>query len=323
MNQEETKVQQTEIEVGNHIKIRGSMAIPKIIEGKMPAVIIIAGSGSVDRDGNVTKPEMELNLYKDLAMFITGDLGFITVRYDKRGVGKSDGDHIATGFHDLVEDAGLIYDYLKNHANVDKDRIIVAGHSEGTIIGTALTETRPVAGLLLLSGGISNLEEALYGQRQLAYQELMNKPGLAGWLNRLLKIDKKNEKKVQKMNQRIMKTNKDVLSVMGIKQPAKWMREHFNYHPRESLKKVACPVLVIRGDKDNLVDNSEFKELNELMGENADYYVINNMEHGLREQTEEKSILNAKKLMQQSIGKPLHPEAKERIANWLVKYFTS
>jgi hypothetical protein len=66
--------------------IYGTLLIPNNIIGKMPVVIIIAGSGPTDRDGN--NPMMKNNSLKLLAEALTNN-GIATLRYDKRGVGES------------------------------------------------------------------------------------------------------------------------------------------------------------------------------------------------------------------------------------------
>jgi uncharacterized protein len=84
--------------------LNGTLALPDYSQEKYPAVLIIQGSGKLDRDGNDSKGKFKLNLYKQLAQFVAS-LGFITLRYDNRGVGQSEGDYIAAGMWDLVHDA--------------------------------------------------------------------------------------------------------------------------------------------------------------------------------------------------------------------------
>ncbi|WP_199426637.1 alpha/beta hydrolase family protein [Thermaerobacillus caldiproteolyticus] len=116
-----------------------------------PAVLILSGSGPLNRDGNDAKGKLQLNLYKQLASFITS-LGFITLRYDKRGIGESEGDYFSAGMWDLVHDAKSAVQFLKNHPSVDDQRIIVLGHSEGTTLAVALNTIERIHGLILLSG---------------------------------------------------------------------------------------------------------------------------------------------------------------------------
>ncbi|MCQ6525368.1 alpha/beta hydrolase, partial [Bacillus paranthracis] len=72
-------------------------------DGKYAAVVIIAGSGVIDREGTIVPLKLEANIYKDLA-HVMARLGVVTLRYDKRGVGKSDGEFLKTVMCDLVSD---------------------------------------------------------------------------------------------------------------------------------------------------------------------------------------------------------------------------
>jgi alpha-beta hydrolase superfamily lysophospholipase len=306
-----------EIKLSGEKTIYGSIRIPEG-GGKYPAILIIAGSGPLDRDGNDRKGKYPTNLYKELAHYMT-DLGFITFRYDKRGTGKSDGEWLATGLSDLVEDAKKSIEFLMSHPNVDAKKIIVCGHSEGTVIATKLTEIFNLAGVMFLAGGVDNVIEATTKQRLLSYKELFETPGIMGWMYRKLKVDVKGEKSIEKVMKKIINSDKSIVKVqLFFKQPAKWMREHNAYNTREALKKVTCPVFAIQGDKDVLVDSEVLNELSSLVQGQSEFHIIPNMEHGLRFQTEPKSILNMKKIFKDILKRPIHEEALEKLSSWLV-----
>lgn len=300
--------------------ISGTLALPDD-EGTYPAVLLLAGSGPVDRDGNGRKGKYQTNLYKELAHFMTG-LGFVTLRYDKRGTGKRAGDWMEAGLSDLTADAKTALLFLRDHPNVDPEKVIVCGHSEGTILATILAETMNPAGCMFLSGGVDNLMEALHHQRQLAYKELFAQPGLKGWINRTLKVDLKNEKQYVKLLEKMKRSDRDIIKIQWFfKQPAKWFREHDAYATRRALKNVTCPVFALHGDKDPLLESHVLEELNGLVQGKSEYHIIHNMEHGLRVQTEPRSLLNMKKNFKDILKRPLHEEGLEKIAAWLVHYF--
>lgn len=312
-----------EVVIEGETKIFGTLTIPYATpnEEKYPAVLFISGSGPIDRNANGPKGKLQMNVYKELAEYIT-KLGFVTFRYDKRGTGKSEEDFMSSGFWDFVNDSEQSFLFLQNHPNVDRNNIIVLGHSEGTIIGTALSERQPINGLMFVSAGVGNLEEFLVHQRKLAYQELRDSKGLKGILMRKLINDEKQEAKVEKQMKKMFDSNKDVYKVLGIfKQPAKWYKEHFAYDTRSALQKVTYPVLAIHGDKDPLVDSSLLEELASLVKGKSDFYIIKNMEHGLRVQTEEKSVLNVKKMYKFINRRPLNQDGLDVISKWLVSNY--
>ena len=312
-----------EIVIEGETKIFGTLTIPSVTssEEKYPTILFISGSGPLDRNANGPKGKFQMNVYRELAEYIT-KLGFVTFRYDKRGTGKSEEDFMSVGFWDFVHDSERSFLFLQNYPNVDRNKIIVLGHSEGTIIGTALSERQPINGLMLVSAGVGNLEEFLVHQRTLAYQELRDSKGLKGMLMRWLINEEKQEAKVSKQTKKMFDSNKDVYKVLGIfKQPAKWFKEHFAYDPRSALQKVTCPVLAIHGDKDPLVDSSLLEELAALVKEKSEYYIIKDMEHGLRVQTEEKSVLNVKKMHKVISSRPLNQNGLAVITKWLVSNY--
>jgi len=308
-----------EVGIQGEYLLQGTLTIPEN-DGKMcPAMLVVAGSGEVDRDGNVSGFKFKMDTYKELAEFVTG-LRFAVLRYDKRGVAKSEGSYLKTGMWDLVDDIGACVQFLKGHPRIDPDRVILLGHSEGCLLISAYSARNPVAGLVLLAGAVETIEEALQRQRKLLYGELMDKKGVKGWLFRLLKIDQKGEKQAQRLLEKIRRTHKDVARIQLVKMNAKWLREHLAHNVREDLPNITCPILAITGSKDFQSDPNRLQELPGLAGGEVTWEIIENMNHPLKEANDAISITQVKALYKDSASKPLHPELKETIAKWLLKH---
>ena len=112
--------------------IKGSLLIPSVSE-KTAVVLIIAGSGPTDRNGN--NPMMTNNSLKMLAKELQKN-GIASVRYDKRGIGESKNSglqEIDLRFEDYVQDVEGWIKLLKEDDRFSN--IIVLGHSEGSLIG--------------------------------------------------------------------------------------------------------------------------------------------------------------------------------------------
>jgi alpha-beta hydrolase superfamily lysophospholipase len=114
-----------------------------------PAVLIIAGSGPTDRNGN--GPGLATDCYKLLASGLAAD-GILSLRYDKRGIGESRA--LATResdvlFDHFVTDAVAALQSLTTRPGVSS--VVIAGHSEGGIIALAAAARSPVAGIALLA----------------------------------------------------------------------------------------------------------------------------------------------------------------------------
>ncbi len=80
------------------LRMEGTLTVPEAT-GPFPCVLMVCGSGQVDRDEN--HPRMRLNVFADLATHLAGR-SIASFRYDKRGVGVSEGDFWTAGFHDNV-----------------------------------------------------------------------------------------------------------------------------------------------------------------------------------------------------------------------------
>lgn len=306
-----------------HIKgkelLAGTLTFPVGADEVRPGVLFIGGTGDVDRDGNANKGKIKLNIYRELAHFVSS-LGFVTLRYDKRGVGKSAGKTYETGMWDLVNDARTALQFLRNDPRVDGEKIFVIGHSEGTIIATALERSERVAGLVLLSGAGSTLIEAISAQQVALSEELRGLPGFKGFLLRSLRIPEKLKKKHDALLKKMMTTKKDIVRMNFVRFSSKWFREHNAYDLFGDYEKITCPVLAITGKKDVQANYKALEKLPTYMTCPLETYAIATMNHSLKEESLQPSILQAKQQLKQNIGKPLHPELTELLVIWFRKF---
>lgn len=115
-----------------NINLAGTITQPKS-KGKFPAVILVTGSGPQDRDESLFghKP------FKVLADYLTRN-GIVVLRYDDRGVGKSEGSFEKSTIDDFSKDALSALNFLKTQKNVDINKIGIIGHSEGGLIANLL-----------------------------------------------------------------------------------------------------------------------------------------------------------------------------------------
>ena len=81
------------------VSIKGKVSIGATVScpdenKKYPAIVLIMGTGTTDRDGN--EKNFKTDLYKNIAkMFV--EFGFVCVRYDKRGTFETTGDYKTAG----------------------------------------------------------------------------------------------------------------------------------------------------------------------------------------------------------------------------------
>ncbi|WP_354331131.1 alpha/beta fold hydrolase [Pedobacter sp. CG_S7] len=141
--------------------LSGTLILPKN-NGKIPVVLMIGGSGPTDRNmnqGQALRSNSFLMLAKGLA-----ENGIATVRYDKRGVGKSNAAYQSKDvkLDDFISDANLFIAKLKMDPRFSK--VIVLGHSEGAAIGIMTSLATNPDALISLCGYKNDMAELLKRQ---------------------------------------------------------------------------------------------------------------------------------------------------------------
>ncbi len=285
---------------------------------RSPAIVIIMGTGKTDRDGN--EKGFRTDLYKQFAAFFSV-LGFVCVRYDKRGTFQSTGNFNTAGLHDLTDDAISVIRYVKALPYVDETKVLVCGHSEGAMIATLLSEKEDTAGLLLFGGAATSMKDALLYQNTLAADEFQHKKGLLGMLLRSQTSKEKTNAKVNAMFQKCINTEKDRVFFSGAMLNAKWVREHASYSTDDyvrRLKKYGKPILAVTGTADLSMDYRKLSALRDIPS--AEIFTPSKVNHILREIDDDNSIMTAKKQYGRLAPQPMHRATEEKIKEWLSRF---
>ncbi len=307
----------------NRVSIKGNVSIGATVSypddsKKYPAIVLIMGTGTTDRDGNEKK--FKTDLYKNIAKMFA-EFGFVCVRYDKRGTFETTGDYNTAGLCDLTDDAVSVIRYMKALPYVDETKIIVCGHSEGAMIATLLSSKEDTAGLLLWGGAAISMKDSLLYQNYLAAEEFAKKKGLLGVLLRSQASQEKTDAKVNAMFQKCVSAKKDRVFFGGAMLNAKWIREHASHSSDEYvelLKQYGKPILAITGTADISTDYRRLSALSEIP--NAECITPQNVNHILREIDDDNSIMNVKKQYSRLAAQPIHFATKRCIKDWLQQF---
>ncbi|MDR6734450.1 alpha/beta fold hydrolase [Sphingobacterium sp. 2149] len=242
--------------------------------GKYPAVIIVSGTGPQDRDGTMAGTKM----FSRIANLLTPK-GYVVLRMDDRGVGKTTGEYRYATTADFALDVLGALQFLKTQKNVDLRHIGLLGHSEGgAVISIAASQSKDVAFLISLSGLASNGLESLLIQNE----NLVNTSPLtvedkkrSNEINRLMFATAFQYAKSDSMESKLNTVysywkQKDDLyfKSLGIEYDhfrfpiysyvrqaiGPWYRYFISYDPQIFLSKVDVPILAINGSKDVFVD---------------------------------------------------------------------
>ena len=144
------------IRSGN-LMLPGTLALPARATGKIPVVLIVAGSGPTDRNGNTSAPGYpgalpRPNSYAQLAWRLA-EQGIASVRYDKRSLGENLSRIVVgkTSYDDFVGDVIAGTRQLASDARFS--RVVLLGHSEGaSLVLEAANRGAPAIGIIMASG---------------------------------------------------------------------------------------------------------------------------------------------------------------------------
>ncbi|MGB5952207.1 MAG: alpha/beta fold hydrolase [Ornithinimicrobium sp.] len=262
------------------LSLEGTLTIPHNSPG--PAALLISGSGPIDRNSN--SHHLASNSMGELATQLAPS-GIASLRYDKRGVGSSDGDYLATGFHDNIADAQAALDALRARPEVDPGQIFVIGHSEGAIIASELAADGGLAGVVLLAGTAQN------GSDLLTWQTAQIAATLPKPIQYLTKLVCRDLERIQsKRLARIERSHQDAVRIRSAKLNARWLREFMAYEPSNALRRAEVPILAITGSKDLQVDPADINLIGQLVPTPFTGHVVSDLTHVLRKETAPASL---------------------------------
>lgn len=208
---------------------------------RLPAIVLVAGSGSVDRDEVVAGIPIFAQLANALA-----DAGYAVIRYDKRGVGQSGGRAESATLQDYADDVQAVVKFLEKRKDIDKERIAVVGHSEGAAVGLlAARRTKRIGALVLVAGPGTTGADLILEQQQY-------------FLNRSKLPEQERQEKIalQKKVQEAALTGKgweEIPPELRKQADSPWFASLLAFDPAELMPKVKQPILIVHGELDRQV----------------------------------------------------------------------
>lgn len=301
---------------GKGVVLSGTLCLPHV-KGRFPTVLWLQGSGPIDRDDNM--PGQILNNAKSVAQHLA-EHGIATLRFDKRGVGKSTGEFLSAGHSDLVEDGLSCLKFLTQSEFCKSDCIFAIGHSEGAIIAPQISQkSEQVVGIVLLCPTIEDPEELLLRQAE----NLKRMIDAQTWLKRPLAkffLSVFNPTKTQpKLIARVRSTDAKVGRLGFSKQPFHWLRQFLELDLVKIFSNTKCSVLAIAGAKDFQCLPNDVYRIGDVIQGDCDSHIIEDMSHLLRSEPGEACIFNYAAQLKQ----PIDSRVLMLIRNWIQQRLNS
>ena len=216
--------------------LSGTLTLPPG-NGPFPVALIVAGSGPTDRNGN-SPGGLSSDAYKKLAEGLAAH-GIATLRYDKRGIGKSADTQPEADlrFDDFVNDALTLTAWLEHDPRFRGVAII--GHSEGSLIGMLAAERDSHVGAFVsLEGAGRNLATIIDEQVR---ANPANPPAIVS--------------EVERINASLLagKTVPDpdpALAALFRPSVQPYLISEYRYDPAVEIAKLTIPVLIVHGTTD-------------------------------------------------------------------------
>jgi fermentation-respiration switch protein FrsA (DUF1100 family) len=256
---------------------------PAAADGKpsprLPAVVLVSGSGPQDRDETIFGHKPFLILADALSR-----AGIAVLRYDDRGVGKSTGNFSSATSHDFATDCDEATEWLRGQPDIDPSRIGIIGHSEGGLIAPMVAKWQWEEGdpatavrfVVLLAGpGVSGAEVLEVQMRKLmasggaTAEEIESVSVLQIAAMNALREEKTNEE-LTPLVRLLVARQLDIAQAHGQAMPnvdleqmtaaataelgSAWMRTFASHDPRGWITALPIPVLAMQGGLDVQVD---------------------------------------------------------------------
>ena len=257
--------EEVELKTNNCI-LKGTLNSAGKSENPQTLVILIAGSGPTDRNGNnAMMTNNSLKMFSEMLV----ERGYACLRYDKRAIGESiveNFDQKKSSFDDFISDAEAWVNKYNGDSRFNK--IVLAGHSQGSLVAMCTANrSGNVDAIISIAGPGQPIHEVL--KKQLAATLTIEMQGLVN-----SKLD------TLAMGDTLLDTPDILHNLMHpIIQPflISWMK----YDPASEIKKLKIPLLLINGTKDIQIAVSEMEML-KAANPMAISVKIKNMNHVLK-----------------------------------------
>jgi pimeloyl-ACP methyl ester carboxylesterase len=263
------------------LRLHGAVGLPDGLSAKerRPAFIVLHGFGSNSDSNNVLQPTRVLS-----------EFGYVTLRFDMRGCGKSEGEFGRVICLEQVEDLGNALNFLARHPAVDPDRIGVIGSSFGGAVAVYAGGTNPRIAAVISNGGWGHGERKFRGQH----------PTPEAWakFTKMLEDGRAHRERTGKslmvprydivpipnhVRENLEKQKVGMLAPHSVEMfPAETAQSMFDFRAEEVVDKIAPrPLLLIHSAKDSVTPTEQSIEMFKRAGQPSELHLFSGLDHFL------------------------------------------
>jgi uncharacterized protein len=263
------------------LRLHGVLGVP---EGLRPserrgAFLVLHGFGSNSESQNVLQPTR-----------ILSEFGYVTLRFDMRGCGRSEGEFGRVICLEQVEDLGNALEFLAQHPAVDPDRIGAIGSSFGGAVAVYAGGVNPRVAAVVSNGGWGHGERKFRGQHPTpeawAKFTKMLEEGRAyrARTGKSLMVPRYDIVPIPKhVKENLDRQKVGMLAPNSVDEfPAETAQSMFDFRAEEVVGKIAPrPLLLIHAANDSVTPTEQSIELFKRAGQPSELHLLSGLDHFL------------------------------------------
>jgi dienelactone hydrolase len=234
------------------LELPGLLSMPKGA-GPFPAVVLVHGSGPQDADEKVGG----VRVFKDIASGLASR-GIAVLRYVKRS--RIDPRGVATVKEESIDPARAAVDLLVRTPGVDPKRIILVGHSEGGYLAPRIaSEDARIAAVVILAGPTRPLQDLVVEQVRYLATLAPGAPAAQARIEEAARFKAAVEDPT-------LTSDRTIPTLAGGSARGAYFLDLRGYHPEILAATLACPILIVRGERDYQVGQADFDGWSKALG---------------------------------------------------------